>query len=188
TTTSADVTARGVLGGQRLKTVSGDVVSDLGGEDNEVRSVSGDLTLRGSGKPQNFRVSSVSGSLELTNAAGKLDVVTVSGDARVRMGEASELNARTTSGDIELQARMLRDGRVSAESVSGDVTLNLDSAEGLNLEIESFSGDIMGCLAKDVQRVSKYGPGVRLDTRSGRDGSARVRAKTLSGDIEVCDR
>jgi DUF4097 and DUF4098 domain-containing protein YvlB len=188
TTTSADVNSKGVLGSQQLKTVSGEIVADIGGEDSEVRSISGDLTLRGSGKPQNIRVSSVSGSLELNNAAGKLDVVTVSGDARVHMGDAGEINARTTSGDVELHARMLRDGRVSAESVSGDITLSLDSAEGLGLEIESFSGDISGCLAKDVQRASKYGPGVRLDTRAGRDGSARVRAKTLSGDIEICDR
>ncbi|HEU4591700.1 MAG TPA: DUF4097 family beta strand repeat-containing protein [Steroidobacteraceae bacterium] len=188
TTTSADVNSKGVLGNQQLKTVSGEIVADIGGDDNEVRSVSGDLTLRGTGKPQNIRVSSVSGSLELNNAAGKLDVVTVSGDARARLGDTTEINARTTSGDMELHARMLRDGRVSAESVSGDVTLSLQSAEGLGLEIESFSGEITGCLATDVQRVSKYGPGVRLDTRTGRDGSARVRAKTLSGDIEICDR
>ena len=38
-----------------------------------------------------------------------------------------------------------------------------------------------------VEQVSKYGPGVRLNSRTG-DGSARVRAKTLSGDIEICDR
>jgi DUF4097 and DUF4098 domain-containing protein YvlB len=188
TTTSADVNSKGVLGNLQLKTVSGDIVAEISGEDAEVRSVSGDLTLRGSGKAQNIRVSSVSGSLELNNAAGKLDVVTVSGDARAHLGDASEINARTTSGDVELHARMQPDGRVSAESVSGDISLSLASAEGLNLEIESFSGDISGCLAKDVQRVSKYGPGVRLDTRTGRDGAARVRAKTLSGDIEVCDR
>jgi hypothetical protein len=35
--------------------------------------------------------------------------------------------------------------------------------------------------------VSKYGPGVRLNTRTVEAG-ARVRAKTLSGDIEICDR
>jgi DUF4097 and DUF4098 domain-containing protein YvlB len=184
---SADVSSRGVLGTQRLKTVSGEITAEVSGEDSEVRSVSGDITVHGNGKPTSLRVSSVSGSLDLTNGAGKLDVVTVSGDARVHMGDASEITARTTSGELELHAKLLKDARVSVEGVSGDLTLDLGSAAGLALEIESFSGDISGCLAGGVERVSKYGPGVRLDSRTG-EGSARVRAKTLSGDIEICDR
>ena len=54
-------------------------------------------------------------------------------------------------------------------------------------EIESFSGDIHGCLATTVERASKYGPGSRLNIRAVEEG-ARVRAKTLSGDIEICDK
>jgi len=186
TAVSADVTSRGVLGTQRLKTVSGEITAEISGDDSEVRSVSGDITVKGSGKPGVLRVSSVSGSLELTNGAGKLDVVTVSGDARVHMVDASEINARTTSGELELHARLLRDARVSAEGVSGDMSLDIGNPGGLTLELESFSGDINGCLAGGVERVSKYGPGVRLNTHTG-DGAARVRAKTLSGDIEICD-
>jgi len=184
---SADVTSRGVTGTQRLKTVSGEISADISGDDSEVRSVSGDLTVRGSGKPLNLRASSVSGSLELTNAAGSLDVVTVSGNATVHMSEAKEIRARTTSGDLELIAKMTRDGRVDAEGVSGDLSLQLSSPSALSLEIESFSGDISGCLADAVERVSKYGPGVRLNVRNVEAGP-RVRAKTLSGDIEVCDK
>ena len=184
---SADVSSKGVVGTQRLKTVSGEITAEVSGEDSEVRSVSGDITVHGNGKPGSLRVSSVSGGLDLTNGAGKLDVVTVSGDARVHMGESSEITARTTSGEVELHARLSKDARASVESVSGDLTLDLGNAAGLALEIESFSGDITGCLAGGVERVSKYGPGVRLNSRTG-DGSARVRAKTLSGDIEICDR
>jgi hypothetical protein len=185
---SADVSSKGVLGTQRLKTVSGEITAEVSGDDSEVRSVSGDITVHGSGKPGSLRVSSVSGSLDLTNGAGKLDVVTVSGDARVHMGESSEITARTTSGEFELHSTLLKDARVSVESVSGDLTLDLGNSAGLALEIESFSGDIMGCLADGkVEQVSKYGPGTRLNSRTG-DGSARVRAKTLSGDIDICDR
>ncbi len=184
---SADITSRGVLGTQRLKTVSGEITAEISGDDSEVRSVSGDLSVKGNGKPGSLRVSSVSGSLDLSDSAGKLDVVTVSGDARVHMGDTSEVNARTTSGTLELRARLLRDARVNVEGVSGDINLDVGDAAGLALEIESFSGDITGCLAGDAERVSKYGPGVRLNKRTG-DGSARVRAKTLSGDIEICNR
>ena len=184
---SADVSSRGVLGTQRLKSVSGEVTADVSGSDSEIRTVSGDLTVRGSGKPISLRVSSVSGSLDLSNGAGKLDVVTVSGDARVQMIEASEIRGRTTSGNLDLRTRLTREARVELEAVSGDLTIRLPGTEGLSTDIESFSGDIHGCLAQNVERVSKYGPGVRLNIRTVESGSY-VRAKTLSGDIDVCNK
>jgi DUF4097 and DUF4098 domain-containing protein YvlB len=184
---SADVSSRGVLGTQRLKSVSGEVTADIAGDESEVRSVSGDLTVRGTGKPVRLRVSSVSGNLDLTNAAGSLDVVTVSGDARIQMDDTSDVRGRTTSGSLEVRGKLTRDGRVDVEGVSGDITLRLTAPGGLSTEIESFSGDIEGCLAENVERVSKYGPGTRLNIRTVESG-ARVRAKTLSGDIDICDR
>jgi len=183
---SADVSSRGVLGTQRLKSVSGEINAEVSGDNSEVRSVSGDIKVRGSGKPVSLRASSVSGSVELTNVAGKLDVVTVSGTARAEMGEVSEIRGRTTSGDITISARLTRDARVDVEAVSGDITLNLKHEGELSAEILSFSGDIGGCLNAEVVH-SKYGPGTRLDIRTVETGP-RVRAKTLSGDIEVCDR
>jgi DUF4097 and DUF4098 domain-containing protein YvlB len=183
---SADVSSRGVLGTQRLNSVSGEVSADIAGDNSSVRSVSGDITVRGGGKPLVLRVSSVSGNIDASNISGKLDLVTVSGDARAQMGEASDIRGRTTSGDLDLRARLAPNGRIDVEAVSGDMELRIANS-GVALEIESFSGDIFGCLAKGVERVSKYGPGKRLDTRTG-DASARVRAKTLSGDVDICDR
>lgn len=184
---SADVSSRGVLGTQRLKSVSGEVTADISGSESEVSSVSGDVTVRGDGKMSGLRVKSVSGSLDLTNVSGRLDVVTVSGDSRVHMGDATELRGRTTSGNLEVRGKLTRDGRVDVEGVSGDISLRLSAPGGLSMEIESFSGDIEGCLATNVERVSKYGPGTRLNVRQVEAG-ARVRAKTLSGDIDICDR
>jgi DUF4097 and DUF4098 domain-containing protein YvlB len=176
-----------VLGTQRLKSVSGEITADISGNESEVRSVSGDVTVRGIGKPSSLRVASVSGSLDISNTGGKIDLVTVSGDARLQAGEVSEIRGRTTSGSLELIGKLTRDGRVDVEGVSGDITLRLSAPGGLSAEIESFSGDIEGCLAKGVERVSKYGPGKRLTLRTVEDG-ARVRAKTLSGDVDICDR
>jgi len=187
TAVSADVSSRGVLGTQRLKSVSGEITADISGNESEVRSVSGDVTVRGIGKPSSLRVASVSGSLDISNIGGKIDLVTVSGDARLQAGEVSEIRGRTTSGSLELIGKLTRDGRVDVEGVSGDITLRLSAPGGLSAEIESFSGDIEGCLAKGVERVSKYGPGKRLTLRTVEDG-ARVRAKTLSGDVDICDR
>lgn len=184
---SADLSSRGVLGQQRLKSVSGEITADIAGDDSELRTVSGDLTIRGNGKPLRLRASSVSGDIDLTNAAGSVDVVTVSGSSRLDLIDASDVRGRTTSGDLELRARLTRDGRVDVEGVSGEITLRVSAADGFSTEIESFSGDIRGCLGGKAERVSKYGPGTRLNIRTVEAG-ARVRAKTLSGDIDICDR
>jgi DUF4097 and DUF4098 domain-containing protein YvlB len=186
---SADVSSRGVLGTQRLNSVSGEITADIAGNESAARSVSGDVTLRGVGKPASVRVSSVSGSLDVTNFGGKVEVVTVSGDARVQVGEANDIRGRTTSGNLELIGKLTRDARVDVEGVSGDLLLRLSAPGGLSAEIESFSGDIEGCLARGVERVSKYGPGTRLTLRAtGVESGARIRAKTLSGDVDICDR
>jgi hypothetical protein len=186
TAVSADVSSKGVLGAQRLKSVSGEITADIANVDSEVRSVSGDMTVHGNGKPAQLRISSVSGNIDLSNFAGKLDLVTVSGDARAHLDEATEIRGRTTSGDLEVHTKLTNDGRIDVEGVSGEITLAVSAPGGISTEIESFSGDIGGCLAKNVERTSKYGPGTRLNLRS--DGGARVRAKTLSGDISLCDR
>lgn len=183
---SADVVSRGVAGLQRLTSVSGEIDAEIAGDGSAVKTVSGDLKVRGDGKPISVRASSVSGSLDLANFAGKLDVVTVSGDATAKLGEVSEIRGRTTSGELVISGQLGRGARVDVEAVSGDVTLRLGPPVGISMEIESFSGDIQGCLAKGVQR-SKYGPGSRLTIRTVEDGP-RVRAKTLSGDIEICDK
>lgn len=186
---SADVSSKGVLGTQRLKSVSGEVTADISSPDSEVRSVSGDVTVRGNGKVSTLRLSSVSGNIDLLNAAGKLDLVTVSGDARVIMGETNEVRARTTSGNFNLNAKLTNIGRIDTESVSGEITLRVSAPGSISTEIETFSGDINGCLAEGkVERVSKYGPGSRLYIRGVEGGGATVRAKTLSGDVEICDR
>jgi DUF4097 and DUF4098 domain-containing protein YvlB len=185
--TSADVSSRGVVGTQRLKSVSGEVTAEVSGDNSEIRTVSGDITVRGTGKRMALRVSSVSGSINLSHGAGKLDVVTVSGDAKLDVTDASEVRGRTTSGEFDLRAKLTRDARVDVEAVSGEITLRLSAPNGMSAEVESFSGDITGCLATNVERVSKYGPGHRLNIRTVEAG-AYVRAKTLSGDIDICDK
>src|SRR5687767_3604198 len=138
-------------------------------------------------KNSTVEVSAVSADVSSRGVLGTQRLKSVSGDARAHMGDATEIRGRTTSGDLEVRAKLVRDGRVDVEGVSGEMTLRVAAPDGLALEIESFSGDILGCLASDVERVSKYGPGTRLNHRTG-DGGARVRAKTLSGDVDICDR
>ena len=184
---SADVTVSETTGRQVLKTVSGNVQTQIEAADADITAVSGDVRLRGAGLATNVQVNSVSGDLLLENFAGLVDAVSVSGDVTVNMANATDIRIRSTSGDVALQAALARDTRVEVTTVSGDIRADTPSPVGFMADIQTFSGDIGGCLDVAVERTSKYAPGQRLRVRHG-EGQATLRLKSMSGDIDICDR
>jgi hypothetical protein len=186
-TVSADVAVGGVQGEQEIRSVSGDIDAELGRDATEIKSVSGDVALRGAALPARLRVSTVSGDLKVERAAGELEVISVSGDVRARLGEMTSLRLRTTSGDIDISAALARGASFDVESVSGDVRLAAPGPVGFRVEAESFSGDVTSCFGARAERDSRGAPNSRLKASRG-DGAGRLRVKTLSGDVQVCDR
>ena len=57
---------------------------------------------------------------------------------------------------------------------------------GYEYEVTTFSGDIGNCFNIEAEK-SRHGPGQRLSGTLGK-GNARVRIKTMNGDIELCDK
>jgi DUF4097 and DUF4098 domain-containing protein YvlB len=187
TAVSADLTTSQLTGRQRLQTVSGELRADVGGDRFEGKTVSGDMRLRGNSKPSEMRLSSVSGSITLDRGAGDVDASSISGDVRLEVNPASSIRLHSTSGDLVFSGSIANDATVEAETVSGDVTLRSKAPQGFEYEASSFSGDIESCFGKEAEKVSTHGPGTRLNGSLG-DGKARMRAKSMSGDIELCDR
>ncbi|MGH8286158.1 MAG: DUF4097 family beta strand repeat-containing protein [Steroidobacteraceae bacterium] len=186
-TTSAEIESRGVTGRQRLKSISGNVETDVAESDIELRTISGDAILRGRGKPAHVRAETVSGNLTLSHGAGELDAKTTSGDLIVELEPARAVRVRTVSGNLRLSGELAPDGEVDAETVSGELSARLSGAGGFDYEVTSFSGDIDTCFRDKAEPTSKYGPGTRLAGKHG-DGKATVRMKTMSGDVELCGR
>ena len=184
---SADVSSSGVLGAQRLKSVSGSIVADIAQADVEAKSVSGDITLRGNGKPGALHATSISGTVRLDRGAGDIEANTVSGDLKVSLDPGRSVRMRTTSGDVAIQGRLAKDADLDAQTVSGDVSLRAAPEGGYSYEVATFSGSISNCFNATAERTSKYGPGERLSGTRG-TGGAHVRIKTMSGDVELCDR
>lgn len=184
---SADVVVTKVQGVQTLRTVSGDISTELAAAACEINSVSGDVTIAGHGQTAPLRVSTVSGDTRLSNGAGNVETVTVSGDTRLDVKPLTSLRARTTSGDLHIQAHLSRDANLDVESVSGDVAVNAASDAGFATDVNSMSGDIDTCFGVRAERNSKYGPGTQLHANVGA-GGARLRIKTLSGDVSICDK
>ena len=184
-TVSADTTVKGVGGPQRLQSVSGNLDTEASGEDIECRTVSGDVDIAGSGRKSLVSITTVSGDATATRLAGEVNGSTVSGNLTLGVGETTRSRLRSTSGDLTLQGSLAADARMDIESISGDVQVDLVGQTGADFDVASFSGEIRNCFGPRPVRTDEYAPGKEWRHQDG-DGGARVRIKTLSGDISVC--
>jgi DUF4097 and DUF4098 domain-containing protein YvlB len=184
-TVSADITVRGVTGAQRLQSVSADVSTESAGEDVECKTVSGDVRVAGNGQKGMLTLTTVSGDATVTRVSGEVNGSTVSGNLTLGLGEVTRSRLRMTSGDLAIAAYLPADGRLDVESISGDVRVDLAPPLNAEFDVSSFSGDIRSCIGPKPQRTDEYAPGKELRFTEGK-GSARVRIKTLSGDVNVC--
>jgi DUF4097 and DUF4098 domain-containing protein YvlB len=209
--TSGDLVSEGLTSSQILETTSGDVrINDAHGRVEvastsgdvigfrlaaaRLRTVSGDLQIQGATGPLN--ASTTSGDISVHEAEDSLALATVSGDVRVAKALRG-LYVRSTSGDIVADAAA---GSVRLETSSGSVRVGLQDPLH-RAEISSGSGDIVARLAKslrcalDLQTSSgTLDVSVPLEVRSVsrhelsgtvRAGSALIRLKSSSGDIDV---
>lgn len=184
-TVSADVIVRGVTGAQRLQAVSGDVRTEASGEDLECRTVSGDVLIGGSGKKGLVSITTVSGDARASRVAGEIDGNTVSGSFNLEAGETTRSRLRSTSGDLGYTGKLAPDARFDVESISGDVRLDFAGPVAGQFDLSTFNGEIRSCFGPKPVRTNEYAPGQESRFQQG-NGTARVRVKTLNGDIGVC--
>ncbi len=158
-TASADVRAAGLLGEQRYRTASGDLV---------LSGVAGALA-----------VDAVSGTVAI-DAAGDVDLSgrLVSGDLRLEGGALRSIAIGTTSGDVDLAAPLDGPGPYSVQSVSGDVSV-LAGAGGLRVEARTLTGDI----TTDAVHRSESGRGRRSLVVG--EGAIELTFKSISGDLRI---
>ncbi len=186
-TVSADVTVRDLTASQRLQTVSGDVTTQIAAEAAELRTVSGDIEVTGSGPRGVLEIASVSGDIRAMRVAGEVNVTNVSGDMLLGLGAVSRSRIRTTSGDVTMAAALDPGARVDIEGTSSDIKYVSVGPEGGQFDLATFSGDVISCLGPRAGQTDRSGRGSSLQFSHGR-ASARVRIKSLSGDINVCDK
>jgi DUF4097 and DUF4098 domain-containing protein YvlB len=165
---SADVLARGTLGGLNVATATGDVEVDRVEGGVNVKSASGDVSVNE--VRDGVNIQTASGDISLEIVRGPISVATASGDLSI--GEAYDnVNANTVSGDQDHGAVMR--GNVSAHSVSGDVSIGIRRGSKVFLDCNTVSGDTTSELELTTEAPSGDGPLVE------------VRAKTVSGDIRI---
>jgi DUF4097 and DUF4098 domain-containing protein YvlB len=183
---SAEVGTSGILGVQRLSTVSGKITVEIAAADVELKTVSGSVQVTGHGQPARLRASTVSADMHVEHGGGDIEAGTVNGSLIVSVDGARSVRAHTTSSAVRVEGTLARGATVEASSVSGNLTVRAGADGGFGYEVSSFSGNISDCFNVSPEHT-KYGPGSRLEGTRG-DGSGRVRLKTMSGNVELCDR
>jgi DUF4097 and DUF4098 domain-containing protein YvlB len=153
----------------------------------EARAVSGDVTLVGEGKPMNLHVGTITGTIRLEHVAGDVEATTTSGDIHMGVDSAHSIRIHTVSGDVSFRGKLTKDADFDTQTVSGEVKVHADSENGFEYDVTAFSGDITDCIGVKAEKTSHYGPGTRLNGTIGNAG-AHVRVKTMSGDIDLCDK
>jgi DUF4097 and DUF4098 domain-containing protein YvlB len=184
-TVDADQSVRDVRGGQNLQSVSGEITTEVWTEDFDMRSVSGEVVVRGHGGTGTARVNTVSGNVELIDVGSALELTTVTGDLDVKVSEIHRARIKTTNGELELRARLGQGGSINAEAINGDVRIHLESPIDAEFDIETFNGAIDNCFGKQSRRTHEFAPGNELRFTQG-SGKGRVRIKTLNGGVEIC--
>ena len=183
---SADVSTSGVLGVQRLSTISGKITTEIAAADVELKAVSGSVQVKGHGQPARLRASTVSGDVHLEHTGGDIEAGTVNGALIASLDAARSVHARTTSGGVRLEGTLARGATLEASSISGSLTVRTAADGGFAYEVSSFSGNISDCFNASPEHT-QYGPGSRLNGTRG-DGAGHVRLRTMSGNVELCDR
>jgi DUF4097 and DUF4098 domain-containing protein YvlB len=182
-TVSADIDVQQMAGRKlEAQSVSGGIAVTASSPGSaEVESVSGDVVLRIT--TPKLEASTVSGDLRASGGlTGDVSIESVSGDLELGAQALDRLDVSTVSGDARLRAALRPNAQVKGETLSGDLRLELPPGTSARLHAESFSGDIRSP-SGTVDR-EEHGPGKSLDTRIG-GGSAQVHLESFSGDVEV---
>lgn len=185
-TVSADIEVGGVMGSQRIQSVSGEIGVEVWDEDVEIKTVSGDLGITGHNGGGRLTLAAVSGDVRAVGISGELVAHTVSGDIKVEASELSRLKLNTTNGDMQIAATMDERARFSVETINGDIALQLNGGLNAKFDVQTFNGDIDNCFGPESIKTGRFTPERELRFTEG-DGKAQVTIKTLNGDIELCN-
>jgi hypothetical protein len=182
TLVSADLKVQGLKGDVKLRTVSGNISGEVGG-DLSANTATGSIRLTARGA-KSTEVKTINGDIELKGGSGEVEIQTVSGNAKVDLATLTRGRFHSISGNLTAHLSLAPDAELDGESVSGNMHFDFPAAPSADFDIQSFSGNIDNCFGPKTEKA-QYGPGERLEFKNGQ-GQARVRIETKSGDVHLC--
>src|SRR5438874_5677711 len=114
-----------------VEQVTGDMTLESVGGDVHLKEVSGYIIVKTTG-----------GSLVCTQCAGKLDFNSVGGGAQILQPALTNVNLRTTTGNILFDGDFIRTGLYSMKSGKGLVAVRFSSYDSFDLKAQTATGTV----------------------------------------------
>jgi hypothetical protein len=181
---STDTTIKNVLGGLRARSVSGDITVANIQERVHIKTVSGDIEISDSSGEAN--IATVSGEIEVEMDSGMVILDTVSGDIEAELEEFSVLRANAVSGGIEVEGKLLDNGKIDMSSVSSDLVLKLAEPINAQLMVETGPGGDIENFLTDDEPIEIFPSRMVLEATLG-SGEGTIKLRTVSGDVRIND-
>lgn len=129
----------------RIDNTSGDISINNVTRGVEAGTISGDVSITNSSG--RMRLRSISGDVDATNiqsveAGDDLNAHTTSGDINLENVNLARLSVATTSGQIGMTGRLARRGSYDLNTFSGDVVLDIPADSAFKLEARAPQGGI----------------------------------------------
>jgi hypothetical protein len=185
---SGNISARDILGGLTLETVSGNVQIANAGRMANGRSISGDIEVLDTKVEGALEAGTISGTVRLRRlTARSLAVNSVSGNVEIEDVTAERIGAQAISGNIGFAGDLQPNGRYEFTSHSGNIRLALPAGASFQVEATSFSGEIN----TDIPVTMSGGQSGRRNRAlrgTAGSGGASVDLTTFSGTIVITKR
>ena len=170
---------RGLEGTLRIRSLHSELeLEDLRGQ-TEITMTSGEISARELNGPA--RLKTGSGDLTVTESAGALNLETVSGDIDLTDLRSPSVSARTTSGEIGFNGRLLPDGEYKFQTHSGDITLGLAEPVNSQVSVLAYEGDFESDFPI---RTRGFTSGQEITFTLG-SGGARLILQAFGGEISL---
>jgi DUF4097 and DUF4098 domain-containing protein YvlB len=185
---SGNISARDILGGLTLESVSGSIRIANAGRMVNGRSISGDIELNDTKVEGALEAGTISGTVRLRRlTARSLTVNSVSGSVVMEDVTAERVGAQSISGDITYGGDLQPNGRYELAAHSGNIRLALPASTGFQLEATSFSGSINTDIPVTMSG-GQNGRRSRALRGTAGGGGAFLDLTTFSGSIIIVKR
>ena len=188
-TFTGNVNVTGIKGELSLVSLSGNVKVSEGARVSKATSTSGSVEIRNVQSDVPLEASSTSGDITVAQSkAPRMELVTISGSVIIDNVQAEQIEASSTSGNLNIAFPFAKGGRYELNSLSGNVEIALLNDTGFELDANSFSGNVQSAVTLvergGVTEAGRRGRTRRLRGRFG-DGSALLDVSTFSGNVII---
>jgi Putative adhesin len=179
---AVDVDVRSV-GSLQVRTVSGNATVTAVKGEMDLKTVSGNIRVAGSGTAGS-RMKSASGDLKLDLSARELQLSTVSGDLDITLGEFDRLDASAVSGNLTLAGTLSPGGRIELATVSGNSDLQLRGTVDARIVVTTGPGGSINNRLNAAKPEKQAASTEHLATTLGA-GSGSVNVSTVTGTVSL---